>query len=113
MISKEVQKILPLVQKPGRYTGGELNSVVKDKNKVDLRYAFCFPDSYEIGMSNLGIRILYGVLNEESDVWCERAYTPWVDMQEQMLKHNLPLCAHESGDPLREFDFVGFTLQCV
>ena len=77
MISKEVQKILPLVQKPGRYTGGELNSVVKDKNKVDLRYAFCFPESYEIGMSHLGIKILYSVANSRDDVWCERVYSPW------------------------------------
>ena len=103
--------VLKSVQKPGRYSGGEFGQIVKDKADIKARFAFCFPDSYEIGMSNLGIRILYGVLNKESDVWCERAYTPWVDMQEQMLKHNLPLCAHESGDPLREFDFVGFTLQ--
>ena len=103
--------ILKSVQKPGRYSGGEFGQIVKDKADIKARFAFCFPDSYEIGMSNLGIRILYGVLNEQSDVWCERAYTPWVDMQEQMVKHDLPLCAHESGDPLKAFDFVGFTLQ--
>ena len=103
--------ILKSVQKPGRYSGGEFGQIVKDKADIKARFAFCFPDSYEIGMSNLGIRILYGVLNEQPDVWCERAYTPWVDMQEQMVKHGLPLCAHESGDPLQEFDFVGFTLQ--
>ncbi|MBQ8718099.1 MAG: B12-binding domain-containing radical SAM protein, partial [Clostridia bacterium] len=103
--------ILKSVQKPGRYSGGEFGQIVKDKADIKARFAFCFPDSYEIGMSNLGIRILYGVLNEQPDVWCEGAYTPWVDMQEQMVKHDLPLCAHESGDPLQEFDFVGFTLQ--
>ena len=111
MISKEVQKILPLVQKPGRYTGGELNSVVKDKNKVDLRYAFCFPDSYEIGMSHLGIKILYSVANSRNDVWCERVFAPWHDMEEEMRKNNIPLFALESGDPLTEFDMIGFTLQ--
>ena len=111
MISKEVQKILPLVQKPGRYTGGELNSVVKDKNKVDLRYAFCFPDSYEIGMSHLGIKILYSLANSRDDVWCERVFAPWHDMEEEMRKNNIPLFALESGDPLTEFDMIGFTLQ--
>lgn len=103
--------ILKSVQKPGRYSGGEFGQVIKDRANIKARFAFCFPDSYEIGMSNLGIRILYGVLNEQDDVWCERAYTPWVDMQEQMIQHDLPLCAHESGDPLHAFDFVGFTLQ--
>lgn len=111
MISKEVQKILPLVQKPGRYTGGELNSVVKDKNKVDLRYAFCFPDSYEIGMSHLGIKILYSLANARDDVWCERVFAPWHDMEKEMRKNNVPLFALESGDPLTEFDMIGFTLQ--
>ncbi|MBQ7338198.1 MAG: TIGR03960 family B12-binding radical SAM protein [Clostridia bacterium] len=103
--------VLKSVQKPGRYSGGEFGQIVKDKSRIKARFAFCFPDSYEIGMSNLGIRILYGVLNEQPDVWCERAYTPWVDMQQQMVEHDLPLCAHESGDPLGDFDFVGFTLQ--
>ncbi len=111
MISKEVEKILPLVQKPGRYTGGELNSVVKDKSKVDLRYAFCFPDSYEIGMSHLGIKILYSAANKRDDVWCERVFAPWTDMEEEMRKRNIPLYALESGDPLEEFDLIGFTLQ--
>ncbi len=111
MISKDVQKILPLVQKPGRYTGGELNSVVKDKSKVDLRYAFCFPDSYEIGMSHLGIKILYSLANARDDVWCERVFAPWHDMEEEMRKRNIPLFALESGDPLTEFDMIGFTLQ--
>jgi len=111
MISKEVQKILPLVQKPGRYTGGELNSVIKDKSKVKLRYAFCFPDSYEIGMSHLGIKILYSAANARDDVWCERVFAPWHDMEKEMRERNIPLYALESGDPLKEFDLIGFTLQ--
>ncbi len=111
MISKEVEKILPLVQKPGRYTGGELNSVVKEKEKVDLRYAFCFPDSYEIGMSHLGIKILYSGANARDDVWCERVFAPWHDMEKEMRERNIPLYALESGDSLTEFDLIGFTLQ--
>ncbi|MBQ1243753.1 MAG: TIGR03960 family B12-binding radical SAM protein [Clostridia bacterium] len=111
MVSKEIGRILPLVQKPGRYTGGELNSVTKDKTKVDLRYAFCFPDSYEIGMSHLGIKILYSAANERDDVWCERVFAPWHDMEKEMRERNLPLFALESGDPLSEFDLIGFTLQ--
>ncbi len=111
MISKEVQKILPLVQKPGRYTGGELNSVVKDKNSVKLRYAFCFPDSYEIGMSHLGLKILYSAANAREDVWCERVFAPWHDMEKEMRKNNIPLYALESGDPLTDFDLIGVTLQ--
>ena len=111
MISKDVQKILPLVQKPGRYTGGELNSVVKDKSKVKLRYAFCFPDSYEIGMSHLGIKILYSAANERDDVWCERVFAPWNDMEKEMRQRKIPLYALESGDPLTDFDLIGFTLQ--
>lgn len=111
MVSKEVEKILPLVQKPGRYTGGELNSVVKDKEKVDLRYAFCFPDSYEIGMSHLGIKILYSCANAREDVWCERVFAPWTDMEKEMRERDIPLYALESGDPLNEFDLIGFTMQ--
>ena len=103
--------ILKSVSKPGRYAGGEYGQVLKDKKDVKARFAFCFPDTYEIGMSNLGVRLLYASLNEHPDIWCERAYTPWVDMQEEMKKHGLPLCALESGDPISEFDFVGFTLQ--
>lgn len=111
MINKEIEKILPLVQKPGRYTGGELNSITKDKSKVDIRYAFCFPDNYEIGMSHLGIKILYSAANARDDVWCERVFAPWHDMEEEMRKRNLPLYALESGDPLCDFDLIGFTLQ--
>ena len=105
------ESILRSVSKPGRYTGGEYGQIIKDKEKVKARFAFCFPDSYEIGMSNLGVRILYGVLNREDDIWCERVYAPWVDMEEKMREHEIPLWAHESGDPISQFDFIGFTLQ--
>lgn len=111
MINRNVEKVLPLVQKPARYMGGELNSVVKDKDSVDLRYAFCFPDSYEIGMSHLGMKILYSIANEREDCWCERVFAPWVDMEEQMRKNNIPLFALESGDSIKDFDILGFTLQ--
>ncbi|MDD6022297.1 MAG: TIGR03960 family B12-binding radical SAM protein [Oscillospiraceae bacterium] len=111
MVNKKVEKVLPLVQKPARYTGGELNSVIKDKNKVNLRYAFCFPDSYEIGMSHLGLKILYSIANEREDCWCERVFAPWVDMEEQMRKNSIPLYALESGDYIKDFDIIGFTLQ--
>ncbi|MBQ8288049.1 MAG: TIGR03960 family B12-binding radical SAM protein [Clostridia bacterium] len=104
-------KILRSVVKPGRYIGGEYGEILKDKNAVKCRFAFAFPDTYEIGMSNLGVRILYGALNREEDIWCERCYSPWVDMEEQLRTHGLPMWAHESGDPLKEFDFLGFTLQ--
>lgn len=107
----KLEKILPLVQKPARYIGGELNSVIKDKNEVDIRYAFCFPDSYEIGMSHLGIKILYSIANERKDTWCERVFAPWPDMEEKMRENNIPLFALESGDPIKDFDFIGFTLQ--
>ena len=103
--------ILRSVSKPGRYTGGEFHQIIKDKEKVKCRFAFAFPDVYEIGMSNLGVRILYHCLNAEPNVWCERAYTPWPDMQEKMRAYGLPMTAHESGDPLCEFDILAFTLQ--
>lgn len=105
------EKILRSVTKPGRYIGGEYGEIIKDKNAVKCRFAFAFPDTYEIGMSNLGVRILYGALNREEDIWCERCYSPWVDMEEQLRKHDLPMWAQESGDPLNQFDFLGFTLQ--
>lgn len=111
MIPTEAEKVLLKVQKPGRYVGGELNSVMKDKSKVDLRYAFCFPDTYEIGMSHLGMKILYSVVNKREDAWCERVFAPWVDMEQQMREKNIPLYALESGDPVKDFDMVGFTLQ--
>lgn len=110
MIKKEVEKILQYVQKPARYVGGELNSVIKDVNKVDIRYAFCFPDIYEIGMSHLGMKILYGLVNEREDAWCERVFAPDIDMEEQMRKYNVPLFALESGDYIKDFDMIGFTL---
>lgn len=111
MVSKEVEKLLLKVQKPGRYVGGELNEVIKDKKDVDVRFAFCFPDTYEVGMSHLGMKILYGQFNSVPYIWCERVFAPWVDMEELMIKNNIPLYALESGDPISEFDFIGFTLQ--
>ena len=110
-MNKNTSSILKSVTKPGRYSGGEYGQIIKNKDEVKARFAFCFPDTYEIGMSNLGVRILYGVLNEEKDVWCERAYTPWIDMQEKMRENNIPLTACESGDPISDFDMIGFTLQ--
>ena len=110
-MNKQISTILKSVTKPGRYSGGEYGQIIKDKANVKCRFAFCFPDTYEIGMSNLGVRILYGVLNREDDVWCERVYDPWIDMQEKMKEHNIPLTACESGDQLTEFDMIGFTLQ--
>ena len=104
------QRILPLVQKPARYTGGEFNQIVKDPARVDVRVAFCFPDTYEIGMSNVGMRILYGVMNEMDRVWCERVFAPWADMEAQMRQHDLPLWALESQDPLECFDMLAFTI---
>ena len=103
-------RILPTVQKPARYTGGEWGEVQKDKNKVDVRVAFCFPDTYEIGMSNVGMRILYGVMNEMPNVWCERVFAPWGDMEQAMRDHDLPLWALESQDPVKDFDMVAFTI---
>ena len=111
MVTKEVEKLLLKVQKPGRYTGGELNQVVKDKEKVDVRFAFCFPDTYEVGMSHLGMKILYSQFNSVEHIWCERVFAPWLDMEELMIKNNIPLYALESGDPISDFDFIGFTLQ--
>ena len=111
MVSKEVERLLLKVQKPGRYVGGELNEAIKDKRKVDVRFAFCFPDTYEVGMSHLGMKILYSLFNSREDIWCERVFAPWIDMEELMREKNIPLYALESGDPVSEFDFVGFTLQ--
>lgn len=104
-------EILKSVSKPGRYSGGEYGQILKDKAKIKARFAFAFPDTYEIGMSNLGSRILYNCLNNEQDIWCERVYAPWTDMQEKMLENDIPLWAHESKDAVSEFDFLGFTLQ--
>jgi len=103
--------ILSKVEKPARYCGGEINSYIKDKNNIQIRYAFCFPDVYEVGMSHLGMKILYYVLNERQDTYCERVFTPWPDMEKLMREENVPLYALESKDSLKQFDFLGFTLQ--
>ena len=105
-----LQRILPTVQKPARYTGGEFNEIKKDLKDVRVRVAFCFPDTYEIGMSNVGMRILYGVMNEMDGVWCERVFAPWGDMEDAMRKHNLPLWALESQTPVKEFDMIAVTI---
>lgn len=104
-------EILLSIDKPERYIGCEVNSVMKDADKIDIRFAFCFPDVYEIGMSHLGIQILYGMFNAYEDVWCERVYSPWIDMDRLMRQENIPLFALESQDPVKDFDFLGFTLQ--
>ncbi len=109
-MNREVEKILNLVQKPARYTGGELNEIIKDKNSVEIRYAFCFPDTYEIGMSNLGVKILYSVINSREDSWCERVFAPDNDMEELMRERKIPLFALESGDYIKDFDAIGFSL---
>ena len=105
-----IQRILPTVQKPARYTGGEYNEIIKNKEDVRVRVAFCFPDTYEIGMSNVGMRILYGVMNEMDGVWCERVFAPWADMEEAMKTNALPLWALESQDPVKDFDMIAFTI---
>lgn len=110
-MQKNISTILKSVQKPGRYTGGEFGQIIKDKQNVDLRIAFCFPDTYEIGMSNLGMKILYGALNEMDRVWCERVFAPWTDMEEQMRRNNVPLFALESKDNVKEFDIMAISLQ--
>lgn len=111
MYPKEIEKFLLGVQKPGRYTGGELNSIVKDKSKIDIRYAFCFPDTYEIGMSHLGMKILYSLVNARDDAWCERVFAPDVDMEQVMRDNGIPLYALESGEAIKDFDLIGFTMQ--
>ena len=111
MLTKKQEQLFNKVQKPARYTGGEVNSVIKDKSSVKFRYAFCFPDNYEIGMSHLGMKILYSLVNAREDAWCERVFAPWTDMEEEMRKADVPLFALESGDSLSEFDMIGFTLQ--
>ena len=105
-----LQRVLPTVQKPARYTGGEYNEIKKDLQDVRVRVAFCFPDTYEIGMSNVGMRILYGVMNEMDGVWCERVFAPWGDMEEAMRSNDLPLWALESNSPVKDFDMIAFTI---
>ena len=109
-MDKRLERILPRVQKPARYTGGEYNQIIKDKAKVELRVAFCFPDTYEIGMSNLGMSILYHTMNSLDYVWCERVFAPWGDMYEEMKKADIPLYALESGDSTAEFDALAFSI---
>ncbi len=105
------EEILLSIDKPARYIGNEVNSIVKDKSKVDIRFAMCFPDVYEIGMSHLGLQILYHMLNQYEDTWCERVFSPWMDLDPIMREKNIPLFALESQDPVREFDFLGITIQ--
>ena len=109
-MDKRLERILPRVQKPARYVGGEYNAVKKDPARVDTRIAFCFPDTYEIGMSNLGMRILYGVMNNMEGVWCQRVFAPWGDMEEEMRRAGMPLFALESGQPITDFDIVAFSV---
>ena len=109
-MDKRLERILPRVQKPARYVGGEYNAVMKNRDEVDVRFAFCFPDTYEIGMSNLGFRILYGVMNQMPGVWCERVFAPWGDMEEEMRKAKMPLYGLESGDGIGDFDIIGFSV---
>lgn len=109
-MDKKLERILPRVQKPARYTGGEYNQIIKNKDEVDVRVAFCFPDTYEIGMSNLGMGILYSTMNELPYVWCERVYAPWGDMYEEMKKSDVKLYALESGDPIYEHDVLAFSV---
>lgn len=111
MSIKLSDEILQSVEKPSRYTGNELNSVHKDPGQVDIRFAFCFPDVYEIGMSHLGMKILYHLLNERTDTYCERVFAPWVDMEAKMRENRIPLFTLETQDPVKNFDFIGFTLQ--
>lgn len=109
-MNEALQRILPLVQKPARYTGGEYNEIQKNLAEVRVRVAFCFPDTYEIGMSNVGMRILYGVMNQMDGVWCERVFTPWADMEEAIRTNKLPLWALESQSPVKDFDMIAFTI---
>ena len=109
-MTEKLERILPTVQKPARYVGGEYGQTMKDKRSVELRVAFCFPDTYEIGMSNLGMMLLYNMFNKRPDVWCERVYSPWLDLDKLMREQNIPLFALESQDPVRDFDFLCITL---
>ena len=105
------EEILLSIQQPARYIGGEVNMVKKDPSAVDIRFAMCFPDVYEIGMSHLGIQILYDMFNQRDDIWCERVYSPWPDMDKVMRDKKIPLFALESQDPVKDFDFLGITIQ--
>lgn len=109
-MNDRIDALLRQVQKPARYVGGEYNQIVKDKKDIEVRFAFCFPDTYEIGMSNLGMKILYGAINQMSGVWCERVFSPWDDMAQKLREQKIPLWALESGDPISEFDIIAFSL---
>ena len=109
-MTEQIKRILPTVQKPARYTGGEWGEIQKNSEEVDVRVAFCFPDTYEIGMSNVGMRILYGVMNQMEGVWCQRVFAPWGDMEEKMRAQQLPLWALESQEPVKDFDMIAFTI---
>ncbi len=111
LLKDKIEKILLQVKSPSRYIGGELNSVVKDKSKVDVRFAFCFPDSYDVGMSHLGMKILYSLKNERENFWCERVFAPWADFEKLMRENDIPLYGLESLEPVKDFDFIGFTIQ--
>ncbi|MGN0642931.1 MAG: TIGR03960 family B12-binding radical SAM protein [Huintestinicola sp.] len=108
---KKIDKLLLRVKTPSRYIGGELNSVVKNRDKVDVRFAFCFPDSYDVGMSHIGMKILYSLKNRRENWWCERVFAPWPDFEELMRENDIPLYGLESLDPIKDFDFIGFTVQ--
>ncbi|MGN0667201.1 MAG: TIGR03960 family B12-binding radical SAM protein [Huintestinicola sp.] len=110
-MKRKIEKGLLKVKNPARYIGGELNSVVKDRDKVDVRFAFCFPDSYDVGMSHIGMKILYSLKNRRENWWCERVFAPWPDFEEYMRQESIPLYGLESLDPIKEFDFIGFTVQ--
>ena len=111
MLREKIEKHLLSVQKPSRYIGGEVGSIIKDKSKVDVRFAFCFPDTYDIGMSHLGMKILYSLTNMRENYWCERVFAPSEDFEAIMRENDIPLYALESLDPIRDFDFIGFTMQ--
>ena len=110
-LSDRIEALLMKVQKPVRYMGGEFNAVMKDPERVDVRYAFLFPDTYEVGMSHLGMKILYHSINARKDAWCERVFSPWVDMADLMRENNIPLFTLESRTPVKDFDLLGVTLQ--
>ena len=111
MLYDKIEPLLPRVQKPARYTGGEVNMCEKDLSSIDVRFAFCFPDTYEIGMSHLGLKILYHILNKNPNFYCERVFAPWVDMEKEMRENDIPLYSLETFTPVKDFDLVGFTLQ--
>lgn len=111
MLKEKIESLLLQVKSPSRYIGGELNSAVKDKSRIDVRFAFCFPDSYDVGMSHLGMKILYSLKNKRDNFWCERVFAPWPDFEKLMRENGIPLYGLESLDPVKEFDFIGFTVQ--